>query len=53
MSALLLVPACRSGGLRYAVRTITGAVTSSIPADLLANLSVSSNKDAFGEAFGG
>ena len=36
MNVLLLVPVYRSGGLRYAVRTITGAVASAILTDLLA-----------------
>ena len=36
MNALLLIPVYRSGGMRYAVRTVTGAVASAVLTDLLA-----------------
>ena len=36
MNALILIPVYRSGGLRYAVRTISGAVASALLTDLLA-----------------
>ena len=36
MNALLFVPVYRSGGLRYALRTMTGIVASSVLTDLLA-----------------
>ena len=36
MNALILVPVYRSGGMRYAVRTITGTVVSAVLTDLLA-----------------
>lgn len=36
MNALLLIPVYRSGGMRYAVRTVTGAVASAVLTDALA-----------------
>ena len=36
MNALLMVPVYRSGGLRYAVRTLTGTVASAVLTDVLA-----------------
>lgn len=36
MNALLLIPVYRSGGMRYAVRTIAGAVASAVLTDALA-----------------